>query len=126
MTDVVDRRSFGAQIARLQRFVDPAQILVLQFERCRRDPRGQYRRTLEFLGVRDTAFVPRRLRGSGLLDRVLPRRIGERLAGRPLSQPPAPLWPDIEESLRTALEPDVAALRELVPDLDVRLWPSFR
>ena len=54
MADVVDRRSFGAQLARLHRFYDPERILVLQFERCRRDPAGQYRRTLEFLGVRDT------------------------------------------------------------------------
>src|SRR5215218_68049 len=57
------RAVFGAQLARLQRFFDPAQILVLQYERCRRDPLGQYRRTLEFLGVRDTAFAPLRLRG---------------------------------------------------------------
>jgi hypothetical protein len=126
MTDVVDRRSFGAQLARLYRFFDPGRILVLQFERCRRDPRGQYQRTLEFLGVRETAFVPRRLRGSGLLERVLPRRVGERLTGRPVDDRAAPLWPDLEASLRTALEPDVAALRRLVPDLDVGLWPNFR
>jgi hypothetical protein len=126
MTDIVDRRCFGAQLARLHRFYDPERILVLQFERCRRDPRGQYRRTLEFLGVRDTAFAPRRLRGTGLLDRVLPRRVGERLTGRPLAEPSAPLWPDLEASLRTALEPDVAALQRLVPDLDVGLWPNFR
>jgi hypothetical protein len=126
MTDVVDRRCFGAQLARLHRFYDPQRILVLQFERCRRDPRGQYRRTLEFLGVRDTASVPRRLRRSGLLDRVLPRRVGERLTGRPSSGRTTPFWPDLEASLRTALEPDVAALQRLVPDLDVGLWPSFR
>jgi hypothetical protein len=130
MTDVVDRRSFGAQLARLHRFYDATRILVLQYERCRRDPRGEYRRTLEFLGVRDSAFVPRRLRRSaarGLLERVVPRRVGERLTGAPLAErEPAPLWPDLEASLRTALEPDVAALQRLVPDLDVGLWPSFR
>jgi hypothetical protein len=129
MTDIVDRRSFGAQIARLQRFFDPERILVLQFERCRRDPRGQYRRTLEFLGVRDTAFVPRRLRRKGrrsVIERLLPRHAGERLAGRPLAERTQPLWPDLEASLRTALEPDVAALQRLVPDLDIGLWPNFR
>ena len=62
MADAVDRRSHGAQLARLHRFYDPARILVLQLERCHRDPLDQYRRTLEFLGVRDTAFVPRGLR----------------------------------------------------------------
>jgi hypothetical protein len=129
MTDVVDRRSFGAQLARLQRFFDRERILVLQFERCRRDPLGEYRRTLEFLGVRDAAFAPRRLRrrrAGGLLGRVLPRRVGERLAGRPLSErAPAPLWPDLEASLHTALDPDVAALARLVPELDLSLWPNF-
>src|SRR5215217_2635052 len=89
MADVVDRRSFGAQLARLQRFYEPERILVLQFERCRRDPAGEYRRTLEFLGVRDTAFAPQRLRlraPGGLLERVVPRRVGERLAGRPVAE----------------------------------------
>jgi hypothetical protein len=129
MADVVDRRSFGAQLARLHRFYDPERILVLQFERCRLDPVGQYRRTLEFLGVRDTAFTPRRLRGKpagGLLERVMPRRLGERVAGRPVvERGSAPLWPDLEASLHTALDPDVEALRELVPELDLALWPNF-
>ena len=135
MADVVDRRSFGAQLARLHRFYDPERILVLQFERCRRDPAGQYRRTLEFLGVRDTAFTPRRLRRkaspvASLLRLGLPAacaaRVAERLAGRPVAEPePAPLWPDLEAALHTALDPDVEALRALVPELDLSLWPNF-
>jgi hypothetical protein len=128
MADVVDRRSFGAQLARLQRFYDPERILVLQFERCRRDPAGEYRRTLEFLGVRDTAFAPRRLRlgGGGLLARLMPRRVAERLAGRPVAEREhAPLWPDLEAALHTALDPDVEALSDLVPLLDLSLWPNF-
>jgi hypothetical protein len=129
MADVVDRRSFGAQLGRLHRFYDPERILVLQFERCRREPVAQYRRTLEFLGVRDTGFTPRRLRGragDSRLERVMPRRLGERLAGRPVvEREPAPLWPDLEASLHTALDPDVEALRELVPELDLGLWPNF-
>ncbi len=133
MADVVDRRSFGAQLARLHRFYEPERILVLQFERCMRDPAAEYRRTLAFLGVRDTAFAPRRLGGSepravrALLRLGLRRRQAERLAGRPLPEPePAPLWPDLEAALHTALDPDVEALHELVPDLDLALWPNFR
>jgi hypothetical protein len=140
MADVVDRRSFGAQVARLRRFFDPDRILVLQFERCRRDPVGQYRRTLEFLAVRDTTFAPRRLRRkaagkpespgvAAFLRLGLPpgtrRRVLERL-GRPVvEQLPAPLWPDLEAALHTAFDPDVEALRELVPELDLSLWPNF-
>jgi hypothetical protein len=133
MADAVDRRCFGAQLARLLRFFDRERILVLQFERCSRDPAGQYRRTLEFLGVRDTAFVPRRLRRNplaALLRRGLPagqhRRLVERIARRPVPErAPAPLWPDLERALHTALDPDVEALRQLVPDLDLALWPNF-
>jgi hypothetical protein len=141
MADVVDRRSFGAQLARLRRFYDPERILVLQFERCRRDPLGQYRRTLEFLDVRDTGFAPRALQRKAagkpeslpvtlLLRLGLPagtrRRVVERVAGRPVAErAPAPLWPDLEAALHTALDADVAALRELVPELDLSLWPNF-
>jgi len=140
MADVVDRRSFGGQVARLHRFFDPERVLVLQFERCRRDPAAQYRRTLEFLGVRDTAFVPRRLRRKAAgrpesipveialrlgLPAGLRRRLTERMSGRPLARETAPLWPDLEASLHTALDPQVEQLRELVPDLDLSLWPNF-
>ncbi len=139
--DVVDRRSFGAQLARLRRFYDADRILVLQYERCRRDPVEQYQRTLAFLGVRDTGFVPRRLgrKAAGkpestavaaLLRLGLPvgrrRRVAERLAGRPVdARRTAPLWPDLEAALHTALDPDVEALRALVPELDLTLWPNF-
>jgi hypothetical protein len=131
MTDAVDRRCFGAQLARLLRFFDREQVLVLQFERCSSDPAGQYRRTLEFLGVRDTAFAPRGLRRNplaALLRRGLPagrrRRVVERVAGRP-APVPSPLWPELERALHTALDPDVEVLRGLVPDIDLALWPNF-
>ena len=53
MTDATDRRNYGSQLARLRRYCAPERILVLQYERCRREPLGEYRRTLRFLGVRD-------------------------------------------------------------------------
>jgi hypothetical protein len=141
MTDVVDRRSFGAQLARLHRFFDPERILVLQYELCRRDPVGQYRRTLAFLDVRDTDFAPRRLRReaagkpaslalAALLRLRLPARVHRRAAARLARRPVdvrerPPLWPDLEAALHTALDPDVEALRALVPELDLTLWPNF-
>jgi hypothetical protein len=140
MADVVDRRSFAGQLARLRRFYDPERILVLQFERCRRDPLAEYRRTLEFLGVRDPSFAPRRLRRKAAgrpesfrveiaLRLGLPagtrRRVTERLAGAPVARETAPLWPDLEAALHTALDPQVERLRELAPSLDVSLWPNF-
>jgi hypothetical protein len=140
MADVVDRRSFAAQLARLRRFFDADRILVLQFERCRRDPLTQYRRTLEFLGVRDTAFAPRRLRRKAagkpeamhvslLLRLGLPegtkRRVIERITGRPATVEAASLWPDLETALHTALDPEVEALAATVPGFDMSLWPNF-
>jgi hypothetical protein len=139
MADVVDRRSHAAQLARLHRFFDPAQVLVLQLERCRRDPLGQYRRTLDFLGVRDRAFAPRQLRrkAAGKPESALTaaalriglpqgtrRRVLARL-GRVDDRDAVALWPDVEASLRTALDPDVQALAAIVPEFDVTLWPNF-
>jgi hypothetical protein len=49
-----------------------------------------------------------------------------RLPGRPAAErPEEPLWPDIEAALHTALDPDVEALKQLVPQLDLALWPNF-
>jgi hypothetical protein len=50
------------QLACLRHFYEADRILVLQFERCRRDTLAQYRRRVEFLGVRDRGFAPRRVR----------------------------------------------------------------
>src|SRR5215212_5008906 len=129
MADVVDRR-----------FFDPERILVLQFERCRREPLTEYRRTLEFLGVRDRDFAPRRLRRKAagkpealhveLLVRLgLPegtkRRLTERVTGRPVARETASLWPDVEAALHTALDPEVETLAATVAGFDVSLWPNF-
>jgi hypothetical protein len=140
MADVVDRRSFASQLERLRRFFDPERILVLQFERCRREPLAEYRRTLDFLAVRDRDFAPRRLRRKAagrpealhvelLLRLGLPegtkRRITERITGRPVGRETASLWPDLEAALHTALDPEVEALAATVPGFDVSLWPNF-
>lgn len=138
LADVADRRAYASHLTRLRRFYDPERILVLQYEQCRRDPLGQYRRTLRFLGVREDV-APRRLRrkaagkpesalvGIGLrlgLPEGTRHRVLERL-GRPAPPDPAPLWPDLEASLHATLDPEVEALRDLVPELDLSLWPNF-
>jgi hypothetical protein len=107
---------------------------VLQHERCRRDPVGEYRRTLRFLGLGDDA-VPRRLRawreGGDDRDLRFPTRAEAAkrrvvATARRLHDPkPPPLWPDVEAALHAELDPEVADLRTLVPELDVALWPNF-
>ena len=46
-------------------------------------------------------------------------------SGRPVERPDGQLWPDIEASLHTALDPEVEALAETRAGLDVSLWPNF-
>jgi hypothetical protein len=50
------------QLACLRHFYEADRSLVLPFERCRRDTLAQYRRRVEFRGVRDRGFAPRRVR----------------------------------------------------------------
>jgi hypothetical protein len=140
-TDIAERSRHATQLTRLQRFFPAERILVLQYERCLADPVAEYRRTLRFLGVRDTNATPRLLTdpGSGgrlsrWLSRIaalgLPgratRRAAERVAGRPLGRIEAPLWPDLEAALHTALDPDVERLAAMLPEFDLGLWPNFR
>jgi hypothetical protein len=85
----------------------PADLLVLQFEACLREPEAMLRRTFEFLGV-DGAFLPAELR-------------------TPVNKTAAKV--EIEPGLRRLLvqmyEREVAALVARHPDIDLRLWPNF-
>lgn len=107
--DQFSRGFYAAQLRRLWAHFDREQVLVLQYERCREDAPGQYARTLRFLGVRDD-FVPQEF---------------TRVRGRSYESQKEPLWPDLEEELTAALEPDVRDLRDLLPDFDLALWPHF-
>jgi hypothetical protein len=134
MADILGRARYATQLRRLLEHFDERQVLVQQHERCRIDPVGEYRRTLRFLGLGDDA-VPRRLRTwrEGADDRDLrfptrletAKRLSVRLARRVRDPEPARLWPEIEAALHAELDPEVAELCELVPDLDLSLWPNF-
>jgi hypothetical protein len=139
MAEAVHRGRYASQLRALTAFFDPERVLVLQTERCQLDPLGEYARTLRFLGL-DDDFVPRTLRrrARGKTGPILPvavlRKLGlpeqvnldwlRRLRGRVVPVD-VELWPDLVASLRTELTPEVEALRELVPDLDLSLWPFF-
>jgi hypothetical protein len=135
MPDIVGRARYATQLRRLRECFAPERILVLQHERCRDDPVGQYRRTLAFLGV-DPEFLPprQRRRRGGEDDRDLrfptpgetvKRRLVQALTRRRDPEPP-PLWPDLVAALHEELDAEMEQLQELVPDLDVSLWPHFR
>jgi hypothetical protein len=113
LSNTVSVGRYAPQLRGLLEYYDRDQILVLQFERCLADPAREYARALDFLGV-DTGFRPR-----GLRRRPLRRARGS------FDRAEADLWPDLEIPMIKELEADVRELRELVPDLDVSLWPQF-
>jgi hypothetical protein len=139
MAEAVHRGRYASQLRALTAFFDRDRILVLQYERCRADPLGQYARALRFLGVDDT-YVPRRLRrlARGRTGPILPVRMvralglpetvnldwARRLAGQ-IVPVRIELWPDVIASLRAELTAEVQELGAAVPDVDLSLWPYF-
>jgi hypothetical protein len=103
------RGFYGRQVERLAGAVGRDRILVLQYERCVRDPAGEFARTLDFLGLPPYQPDPRLVR----------TRINETVGAKRSV-------PDQDErELITAYEPEVLRLKQLVPDLDLSLWPRF-
>jgi hypothetical protein len=107
--DAIERGRYATQLERLREYFPDERILVLQYEKCRSDPRGQYARTLRFLGLADDHE---------------PVGIDE-AKGTTMESRKSELWPDMRDALRTALEPEVERLGEIVPDLDLALWKNF-
>ena len=56
--DAFTRGLYHAQLARLTRHVDRSRVLLLQFERCVADPRGELDRTFSFLGLSPSRRAP--------------------------------------------------------------------
>lgn len=107
--DAIDRGCYATQLERLYSIFPAERILVLQYEKCREDPQTEYSRTLRFLEVEDAEVPePERPRGSTQAARK------------------DPLWPDMERTLHRVLNPEVARLREVAPEIDVSLWPNFQ
>jgi hypothetical protein len=106
--EAVERGRYGHQLRRLYRFFAPGRVLVQQYERCCEDPVTEYRRTLRFLGVADD-FTP---------DLERPR-------GTTVTAHKTALAADVHTALVAALENEVRALTELVPDFDLSHWANF-
>lgn len=103
------RRGFyHAELEALSPYFDPAQILVLQYERCAREPLEQLRRTFEFIGVADSGFVPAELDANPNPQRSKPK-----------------LDAETRDSYVRAYREDVVALARAFPEIDLALWPNF-
>lgn len=104
------RGFYGRQVQRLIEAVGRDQLLVLQYERCVREPAEQFDRTLAFLGV-----APHRPDERHLNMRYN-ATVGEKDS----------LSSKDEVALVAEYEPEVSLLKELVPDIDLTLWPRFK
>jgi hypothetical protein len=107
--DAAARSCYATQLRRILALYPREQVLVLQYERCRAEPLEEYTRTLRFLGIDDDHA---------------PAAVTE-LTGGTTEAAKEPLWPDLQAALLARLEPEVRALRSLVDDLDLSLWPNF-
>jgi hypothetical protein len=96
-------------VQRLMEVVGPDRLLVLQYERCVRAPAEEFGRTLHFLGVAD--WQPD--------ERMLTMRYNQTIGDK------GTLSAKDEAELVAHYEPEVALLKELVPDMDLALWPRF-
>jgi len=103
------RGFYGRQVQRILEIFPRQQLLVLQYERCVRQPAEELARTLEFLGL--SPFQPD--------PRLLTMRYNQTLGDK------GKLSAKDEAALVAEYEPEVALLRRLVPDIDLSLWPRF-
>jgi hypothetical protein len=103
------RSLYGAQLQRIFDDFDRSRVLVLQFERCVLDPASELRRTYEFVGADPPDHVPPALR--------------ERVGG---AKPRMALTPALSDAAVAMIARDAAKVSELVPEIDLNLWPSAR
>ncbi len=106
--DAIERGCYARQVDRLLRFFPREQILLLQYEAVRADPLPAARRTFEFLGL-DPDHVPGDMSSEVNTTRVAKVELPEHLL----------------TDLRRLYQADGPRLRELMPDLDLGLWPTF-
>jgi hypothetical protein len=104
------RGLYGPQLRRVFEAFPAAQVWVGQYEACRAEPLAQLARTYDFLGL--AAFEPE---AAVLRGEVNPTT-------REKFEPSAAL----RASLLAGYEADMAQLPDLVPGLDLSLWPTAR
>ncbi len=101
------RGFYSQHLAHWEAQYEPERMLVLQFERCMREPEAQLAATYRFLGL-DEGYRP-----SGLTERVNVTRVKWSME------------PGLRRMLAGLYEADVAALASRYQALDLGLWPNF-
>ncbi len=108
ITDAMWRSYYHEQLRRVLELFPASQVLVLQFERCRNEPRAEMDATCRFLDLEPFEQLP-----SQLVQERSPRHKPE-LPSR------------MRDELVARLTDDVRRLTELCPGIDPALWPNFR
>jgi hypothetical protein len=109
LVDAFARGLYHAQLTRVLEHFDRERVLILQFERCRKRPEEELRRTFAFLELEDTPSPE-----------VLRRRVNVTTQGTkpPLEEP-------LLGYLRSAYRDDATRLFERFPELDPALWTTL-
>jgi hypothetical protein len=109
LTELAARRStYREQLRRVLEYFDRDSILVLQYERCIADPRAEFKRTLEFVGLEDFEPPAALLRDGANVTR------GSRY--RPEAR--------VRDAFIDTISVDLALLLRDFPEIDPSLWPS--
>ena len=106
----VARGLYYRQLRRVLDAFGPDRVLVLQYERCRESYEAELDRTFEFIGI-EPGFRPPPDRQNPLPANRRLEGFAHNARGRLLAE---------------AYAEDAARLPELVPDIDLSLWPSVR
>ena len=104
------RGIYAPQLRRVLAAFPAEQVFVGQYEACRAEPAAQLARTYAFLGL--APFEPARSTLRGEVNPTTGRRFEPGDA--------------LRRSLLDGYAPDLEQLRELVPGLDLSLWPTAR
>jgi hypothetical protein len=104
------RGLYAQQLRRVFDAFPREQVLIQQYEACRRDPPVELARTFAFLGLPPSSMDPS----------VFDQPVNPTTARKP------DLTPALRQSLLDGYAPDLDALRTMVPGLDLGLWPSAR
>lgn len=103
------RGEYALQLHWLRQAYPTERILVLQQEACVADIQGQFDRTTDFIGL------PRHRLPAEVLE--------ERVNAAWLE--PVPIEPERRQLLQDLYRPEVLRLKEMVPELDLSLWPNY-
>jgi hypothetical protein len=104
--DALQRSLYTQQLLGVLACFDRSQVLILQYERCVREPEAELERTFRFLGVDVPPGV------------AIERRAGagtRREHGLPAT---------VADGMRTTLADDAERLVQIAPEIEPELWPT--